>query len=779
MKTYGLSMPRALGSLLKNAHSAAKDAARALLAFGTALALGAGVAAPAAAAPSGDGWLSAIDAAKGAASGQRTEPRHVRVRLAAENDALTPQAENRLAVVFEHEAGWHTYWKNPGEAGLPPEFTFTLPPGFKATAPAFPLPERLLTGNITSFGYGGETAFPLRVEIPRSAGTSGSVRIRLHVEYLACRDMCVPESADAELRLPLRVSAKPGPDAALIGEALKRIPETPASAESLRAVIDGTKIRIDELAGLPVKRSLDFFPSERNVVNYAEAPVFETRAAASSEANGQSSSADVTLERAAASSLYIAAHEKFANAPTEAIEGILVADGGPAAGGWAIEASIPLEAGEIVPPAAPRSATASSDAGAGAALADRGAGAAQSLTTLSALVFAFAGGLILNLMPCVFPVLSLKLLQLIGGAQRGERLLGHGLAFTSGSVLTMAVLSGVLLALRAMGGALGWGFQLQSPWVVALLILLFGAITMNLAGLFEFTAGSRVADAKVLRDAPKTGLASSFLTGVLAVIVASPCTAPFMGAALGYALTQPAIEALLVFVALGLGMSMPWLLLCVFPQWAKRLPKPGPWMETFRKIMAVPMAAAVIWLGWVLSKQIDFFGMLVVVCGLGATAVFCWLLGREQWGLGRNRPVMAAMAILAAASVTAANLEMFVRADRTVAEGWQPWSEAAVESALAQGRPVFVDFTAAWCVTCQANKLAALERDEVVERFNELGYVRLMGDWTNRDPAITSVLEAFGRSGVPLYLIYRPGGDVEVLPELLTPSIVLEAIGKK
>ena len=597
MKTYGLSMPRALGSLLKNAHSAAKDAARALLAFGTALALGAGVAAPAAAAPSGDGWLSAIDAAKGAASGQRTEPRHVRVRLAAENDALTPQAENRLAVVFEHEAGWHTYWKNPGEAGLPPEFTFTLPPGFKATAPAFPLPERLLTGNITSFGYGGETAFPLRVEIPRSAGTSGSVRIRLHVEYLACRDMCVPESADAELRLPLRVSAKPGPDAALIGEALKRIPETPASAESLRAVIDGTKIRIDELAGLPVKRSLDFFPSERNVVNYAEAPVFETRAAALSEADGQSSSADVTLERAAASSLYIAAHEKFANAPTEAIEGILVADGGPAAGGWAIEASIPLEAGEIVPPAAPRSAAASSDAGAGAAFADRGAGAAQSLTTLSALVFAFAGGLILNLMPCVFPVLSLKLLQLIGGAQRGERLLGHGLAFTSGSVLTMAVLSGVLLALRAMGGALGWGFQLQSPWVVALLILLFGAITMNLAGLFEFTAGSRVADAKVLRDAPKTGLASSFLTGVLAVIVASPCTAPFMGAALGYALTQPAIEALLVFVALGLGMSMPWLLLCVFPQWAKRLPKPGPWMETFRKIMAVPMAAAVIWLG--------------------------------------------------------------------------------------------------------------------------------------------------------------------------------------
>ena len=382
-------------------------------------------------------------------------------------------------------------------------------------------------------------------------------------------------------------------------------------------------------------------------------------------------------------------------------------------------------------------------------------------------------------MPCVFPVLSLKLLQLIGGAQRGERLLGHGLAFTFGSVLAMAALSGVLLALRGMGSALGWGFQLQSPWVVALLILLFAVITMNLAGLFEFTAGSRIADAKALRSAPKSGLASSFLTGVLAVIVASPCTAPFMGAALGYALTQPALEALLVFIALGLGMSMPWLLLCVFPAWAKRLPKPGPWMETFRKVMAVPMALAVLWLGWVLSKQINFFGMLIVLCGLAAAAVFCWLLGREQWGLGRNRPVMAVMAVLAIAAVGLANLEAFARADRSVAEGWTPWSEAAVSAALAEGKPVFVDFTAAWCVTCQANKLAALDRDEVLAKFNDLGYVRLMGDWTNHDPAITEVLGRFGRSGVPLYLIYRPNGEVAVLPELLTPSVVIEALEAK
>lgn len=757
MKTYGFSMSAAIERLRSGASALrAFAAAAALFAFAAA-------ASPAALAAPGDSggvWLSAIDAAKNAASGERTEPRHVRVRLAAENNALTPQAENRLAVVFEHEAGWHTYWKNPGDAGLAPEFTFTLPAGFKASAPAFPIPERLLTGTITSFGYGETTAFPFRVEIPRSAGTSGSAVIRLHVEYLACRDMCVPESADAELRLPLRVTAEPGPDAKLVADAMRRIPERPASADSLRAVIDGTRIRIDELAGLPVKRSLDFFPSERNVLFYGDAPLFETHEKGSGDAAG-----------AASSSLYVSATEKFAKAPAEAISGILVADGGPASGGWAIEAAIPLEAGDVAPPAAPRG-------GAPAGQAPE-AGGSPSFTTWTALAFAFAGGLILNLMPCVFPVLSLKLLQLIGGAQRGKRLLGHGLAFTFGSVLAMAALSGVLLALRGMGSALGWGFQLQSPWVVALLILLFAVITMNLAGLFEFTAGSRIADAKALRSAPKSGLASSFLTGVLAVIVASPCTAPFMGAALGYALTQPALEALLVFIALGLGMSMPWLLLCVFPAWAKRLPKPGPWMETFRKVMAVPMALAVLWLGWVLSKQINFFGMLIVLCGLAAAAVFCWLLGREQWGLGRNRPVMAVMAVLAIAAVGLANLEAFARADRSVAEGWTPWSEAAVSAALAEGKPVFVDFTAAWCVTCQANKLAALDRDEVLAKFNDLGYVRLMGDWTNHDPAITEVLGRFGRSGVPLYLIYRPNGEVAVLPELLTPSVVIEALEAK
>lgn len=709
-----------------------------------------------------DAWLSAIDAGKAGAAQSEPAPKHVQVRLVAENDALTPQAVNRFAVVFEHDQGWHTYWKNPGEAGLPPIFTFKTPAGITVTEPAFPLPDRLVTGGITSFGYGGTTAFPFRVEVPRSAGTTGSAVISLHVEYLACKDMCVPEEADAQLRLPLRVSSKPSKDEALIADALKRIPEPRQAGTTISAVIDGERIRIDEASGLLVRSSLDFFPEDKDAVDLKAPPVFET-----GKKNGDASTG---------SSLYLKTTAAFAKKPSESLKGVLVADGGPMKGGWAIETDIPLTAGAVETPQQARRVVTIDSASAKPA-----PGTAQELTAWTAAGFAFLGGLILNLMPCVFPVLSLKLLQLVSGAQKGERLAAHGAAFTVGTLITMTFLSSALLALRSMGDALGWGFQLQSPWVVGTLLLLFGAITLNLLGVFEFTAGARVADAKLVRQAPQTGILSSFLTGVLAVIVASPCTAPFMGAALGFALTQPAGAAIAVFLSLGFGMALPWLLLCIFPAWARKLPKPGPWMDVFRKIMAIPMAAAAFWLAWVLSKQIDLIGLLVVLSGLAAMCVFFWLLGREQWGRGRNRLVMAVMAIIAVGSIAVVGSDRF--ASRGVAidadSGWQPWSEQAVADALSENKPVFVDFTAAWCVTCQANKLAALDREEVVKRFNELGYVRLLGDWTNRNAGIAAVLEKFGRSGVPLYLIYRPDGRVEVLPELLTPSIVLEAINRK
>ncbi|EJX09061.1 c-type cytochrome biogenesis protein [gut metagenome] len=281
----------------------------------------------------------------------------------------------------------------------------------------------------------------------------------------------------------------------------------------------------------------------------------------------------------------------------------------------------------------------------------------------------------------------------------------------------------------------------------------------------------------MIRTVPAPGPWRSFFTGVLTVIVASPCTAPLMGAALGYAVTQPALIALLIFLSLGIGMALPWLILCLWPAWIKHLPRPGRWMNTFKKVMALPILCTVIWLGWVLSKQVTLNGMLLMGCAIGAMAIFLWLLGREQWGRGKNRSLMGVMLVVITSCVVLIGSGNFDRRGSVAGEGnWKVWSQEAVIQSLSEGRPVFVDLTAAWCMTCQANKLSTLNREEVQTRFKTLNYTLLYGDWTNRDPAITELLADFGRSGVPLYLIYRTDGSVDVLPELLTPGILLEAL---
>ena len=731
---------------------------RGAAAFAASLLILAPVTTPAHAAGDNGGWLSAIDHAKG----PKTNEPHVRAKIIAENTSLTPQAEIRLAVVLEHADGWHTYWRMPGDAGLVTEFTFTKPSNIKVTPPRFPLPERIRTGELIGFGYEGTTAFPFTVEVPRQVRFGDRVTISVKVDYLACANVCVPGTANASIRLPLAVVGKPSGDEAAIKEAESLIPETIAT-DAVRAVIDENRIRIEVApsAGI-VEHTLDFFPLEDDVLKLATDPV-----------------ASITPENR---TIQVEAAADFAAEPREKISGVLVADGGPAEGGWAIETEIPLVKGAVAPLPVQASAAAQTNGVEGVPAAAPVPAVpvsnAPSLGALTAIFFAFVGGIILNLMPCVFPVLSLKLLQLVDAARKGEAIARHGIAFTAGVCATMLALSGVLLALRGAGAALGWGFQLQNPAVVAGLILLFGAITANLAGLYEFTLGTGVANMSFAK-AKKDGVPQSFLTGVLAVIIASPCTAPFMGAALGYALTETVPVAVAVFLALGLGMSLPWLLLCIFPAWAAWLPKPGPWMETFRKVMAVPMALAILWLGWVLSKQVDFFGMMVVVAGLASLIVALWLLGREQWGRGKNRPLMLFLLVLSIAGAFTVSAENFRRSTPAVADdasSWGVWSEAAVSQALASGRPVFVDFTAAWCVTCQANKVAALRTNDVARRMDELGYVRLTADWTNQNPDITKVLAQFGRSGVPLYLIYRPDGRIDVLPELLTKGIVLDAL---
>lgn len=710
-------------------------------------AAGALLAAGASAADSG--WLNTIDRA----AAPKAAP-NVRVELIAENKAITPQAKNTLAVVLHHEPGWHTYWRMPGEAGLPTSFSFVTPKGLHASNPAFPLPERFLTSGLVTYGYGGETVFPFQLDVPRATAFGSHQTVTVNVSFLACKDVCVPGEASASIRLPVAVRPDPGPNAARIEAAERLIPEV-VTNEHVTATIEANRLRVDvpSQAG-KISESLTFFPLAADAMDIKVEPVLRRREDGSNE-------------------LHLRATDVFANAPRETLDGLLVADGGPAKGGWAVEVSIPVTKGvvEPLPATAPAGESMVSQAGTDSPLS-------PSLTAWTAVAFALLGGLILNLMPCVFPVLSLKLLQLVEGAKKGESLLSHGLVFTGGVLTTMLLLSGTLLGLRSAGMALGWGFQLQSPWVITLLMLLFAAITLNLAGLFEFTAGSSLGGVAMSKN-PKKGLRSSFLTGMLAVIVASPCTAPFMGAALGFAVTQPAAEALAVFLALGFGMALPWLLLCCIPGWAAWLPKPGPWMDTFRKVMAVPMALALLWLAWVLSRQVSTAGLLLAVAGAAALGVSLWLFGRRQWGKPASPVLMIGTALIAVASVFVIGSGIVNEADQREASGrWAPWSDEAVEAALASGRPVFVDFTAAWCVTCQANKVAVLNTDAVTKALDEGNFVTLEGDWTNRDERISEVLARYGRTGVPLYLVYAPSGDVTVLPELLTGDTVVEALQK-
>jgi len=388
-----------------------------------------------------------------------------------------------------------------------------------------------------------------------------------------------------------------------------------------------------------------------------------------------------------------------------------------------------------------------------------------------ALLLAFAGGLILNLMPCVFPVLTIKVLGVVERAHgRAAVLREHGLLFTAGVVLSFLAIAAILLALRAQGAKLGWGYQLQSPTVVSALALLFLALGLNLSGVYAMGAGAQALAGRVrMRNERLDALAS----GLLATLVATPCTAPFMGAALGFAVTQPAAIALAVFAAIALGMALPYAALCFFPAWLRRLPRPGRWMETLRQFLAFPLYATVVWLLWVLGRQVGVDGSarLLLAMVLLAGALWCW---------GRLRPIGALRPLASTALLVLALWTAWPRTGPSPAEqGWSAWSEAAVQAALREGRPVFVDFTAAWCVSCQVNKRLVLHTESVTRAFDAAGVRRLRADWTDRDPAITRALDALGRNGVPVYALYRPGTvEPTLLPEILTQGIVLDALGR-
>lgn len=658
------------------------------------------------------------------------KPEPVQAELVSRFHDAVPGTEFEIGLLLRHDSKWHTYWKSTGDTGLPTRIQWSLPQGWHASEILWPTPAVFKIGDLVNYGYGDEVLLPVRISVPASAKVGSVQDIKAEVSWLMCADQCVP--GKASLTLAVQVADKDGgaTKACTLFEASHTAMPSPLSDAS--GVFDPKThaVRVTFKSTEPFHHFYVFAEGDDSVVVYS-APQSVSRSA---------DKISVTLQ----GTDELKAGSQFS--------GVFAADGGPRKGGWAGSFSVPLESGTVAAP------TVSDDT------------PQTGLSSWLAVAMAFIGGLILNVMPCVFPVLSLKILSLVQDRQHINLPL-HSVVFTLGVLLTMLVLAGVLIAVKSAGISVGWGFQLQSPIFVASLAVIFAAISVNLLGWFEFS-GVRVSGGSY-----SNSLLNCFATGVLAVVAASPCTAPFMGAALGYALTASIRESIFVFLALGLGMSLPWLVLSLFPVLTAWMPKPGAWMNVFRKLMAIPMLLTMIWLLWVLSQQVSFTALVLYIAAVISLCVCLFLYGKLQFSLLTAKLPIVLSAACAVLLFAAASSPLFRQPDAAV-QAADAWSPQAVENALKAGKPVFVDFTASWCVTCQANKIAVLDREDIRKAFKRHGVVFLVADWTNQNPDITQALESFGRSGVPLYILYSPDGKTTVLPELLTKNIVIGALDK-
>ena len=677
-----------------------------------------------------------------------------------------------VGLQITHAPEWHTYWKNAGDSGMPTELQWTLPPGVMAGDIAWPLPKKIPIGHLANYGYEGTVLLPVPLIITpqyKPGVLADALDVKLKATWLVCRKECIPQDGEFALKIPLRSST--ALNGAAFDAALKSQPADVAGAHQVALKDDGKRLAV-RVAGLPVDvrgQPLELFPESPGVVVTAATPAKPGEPVGarswSQHWDGDVWTADVPVSPERADSpekmtLVLVAGERGWRAEA------------PVAGAWP---ALALPAG--VSPALEAALKANANAGANAP-PPAAPTAVPATTFVWALLGALIGGLVLNLMPCVFPVLAIKVLGFTLHADDRRAHRTSGLAYTAGVVLSFLALGALMLALRAAGQQLGWGFQLQSPAVVAALTVLFTVIGLNLAGVFEF--GSFLPSRLATLEA-RNPVANSFLTGMLAVAVASPCTAPFMGASLGLAVGLPALQALLIFAAIGLGMALPYLAASWWPAVARLLPKPGAWMDTFRKFMAFPMFGTAVWLLWVLGQQTGIDGAGALLALLVVLALVLWALGLT----GRTRIVLASFSIAAGALLASAigpNVIKMAEAATPVAETpgarWQPWSAERVQTALGAGQPVFVDFTAAWCVTCQYNKKTTLASAEVLSAMDAAKVQTFRADWTRRDAAITAELQKLGRNGVPVYVLQAPGQAPVVFSEILSVTEVKDALGR-
>ncbi|WP_343042851.1 protein-disulfide reductase DsbD family protein [Sphingomonas lacunae] len=682
---------------------------------------------------------------------------HIRAEFIAESDRPAPGRTIDVAISMIPEPTWHGYWLNGGDAGFGMQVTWSLPPGVAIGKLAYPTPETLVIAGLMNHVYERPYALiaPLTVDPNVAPGTR--LPIRGEANWLACTDqVCVPERGAFTLTLIAGDGAVSAERQAQFDLWRATIPQ-PLNGPARYEVVDG-KLRLS----VPLPGSLQISAPHLFI---EEPRINKPGAAQAFSRNGD----HVIIVTEAGPDL----------APGSDFHGLIrIADGR----GLAFVA----KAGEVGPAGEPLGSVPAAGTGLWPQSAgDRGASIDAAATGFSltlfvtALIGSIVGGLILNIMPCVFPILSLKALALAraGGEERHVR--REGFAYTAGAVLTCIILGTILLLLRAGGEAAGWAFQLQRPESVVLLTVLMAAITANLAGLFSFGSLSFNLGRASRTDhvAEENPTKNAFLTGALAAFVATPCSGPLLGAALGATLVLPGWASLLIFGGLGLGLALPFLLLALVPGLRTRLPKPGPWMETMRRWLAVPMALTALALVWLLGRQVGQTGWLVGGLAIGLTLASGWWAGRMQ-----AKGTMASPAFLAmAASIVPLSLLLplppTTASDETATGviGGQSWSESRLQQALASNKPVFVYFTADWCVSCKVNEASSIEREETTEAFRAAGVTVLKADWTNADQSITRELAKHGRNSVPLYLWYRPGQpSPEILPQILTPAMLVD-----
>ncbi len=697
-------------------------------------------------------WLLGLMLASPAAwalSGNVVATANVKARLASEVSAIAPGQSFWVALEFDIRQGWHTYWRNPGDSGQATSLVWRLPPGFTAGDIVWTTPHSFEIPPLMNYGYAGHAVHLVNIVAPKDLKNGTPVELSAKASWLVCSDVCIPE--DAELHLTLRVGTVPGAvdpaDAQLFSTARGELPSPELGATGARIQGDQLVISLGKEWGATLSqiKSLTFFPYDEGGIEYA-APQKLLR--------GQNA---VELSM------------KLGDRPPKAgiVRGVLLAT--EQNGGETV--TVPLEV------------AADFAHGGSGKIAQATSGEKTSVAAL--LLLAILGGLILNLMPCVFPVLSIKALGLVEQAKKHPAAVRtKGVVFAAGVITSMLLLAAVLLALRAGGEQIGWGFQLQSPLFVTFLVYLLFAVGLNLSGVFEVGGGLAGLGDNLTQG---EGYRASFFTGVLTTLVATPCTAPYMAFAVGAALTQSPFVAMCIFAALGFGLALPYLLLSFAPWLRRALPKPGAWMDTLKQVFAFPIYASSAWLLWVLAQQTSSFGLAAALAGAILIALAAWAFQKSKSSSAAGRIAALATATLAVllAIILPVRFGGVAAAASSVAVGgahpsdeWQPYDAGQVAKLNAAGRPLLVNFTASWCLTCLVNERNAFADSAVQEVFRDKGVTLMKGDWTNRDPAITQALAGFGRAGVPLYVVYnsKPGTtEPVILPQLLTASVVQSA----